>query len=120
MSAAGDQVDVGAEYGFEFGLETTELEQAHPVRQVREQVHIAVGAVLAASDAAEHPQVLDPVSRCGGGGLVAWRGAGLCEAPGTAGTWLDSWGARSFPGRSAVLSRGCAGGRGAGAGLLPG
>ena len=58
-----DQVHPGAEDGFQFGLDPAQPEEAQAGRQVGEQVHVTVGAVLAAGDAAEYPQVRYPVGR---------------------------------------------------------
>ena len=55
--AGGYQVDLGAEDGLQVGLDPSQAEQAHLRRQVHEQVDVAIGPVLAASDAAEDPQV---------------------------------------------------------------
>jgi hypothetical protein len=48
------------------GFDPARAEQAEPGRQVREQVHIAVRVVVAAGNAAEHLEVADAMSRCGG------------------------------------------------------
>src|SRR5260370_15003047 len=51
------QVNLGSEDGLQVGLEPTQAEQAHMRWQVREQVDVAVGPVLATGHAAEDPQV---------------------------------------------------------------
>ena len=53
------QVDLGTEDGLQVGLDTPQAEQAHVLRQVHEQVDVAVGPILAAGHAAEDPQVGD-------------------------------------------------------------
>jgi hypothetical protein len=49
--------------GLQFFLDPSQPEQAHVRGQVHEQVHVAVGPVLAASHAAEDPQVGHIMSR---------------------------------------------------------
>ncbi len=65
------QINAGAEDGFQVGLDPAEPEQAQPGGQVRKQVHVTIGAVLAAGDAAKHPQVADSMSGRSGDHFLA-------------------------------------------------
>src|ERR1700761_4951754 len=62
--ARGYEVYLGADNGFELGLETSQPEQAYVRRQVYEQVPVAVGPFLATSDAAKDPQVTPVMDGC--------------------------------------------------------
>ncbi|HUK70684.1 MAG TPA: hypothetical protein VLW50_18330 [Streptosporangiaceae bacterium] len=70
--ACRDQVHAAAKDSFQVGLYPAEPQQAQAGRQIREQVHIAVGAVIAAGDAADtRRQVLYPVGHRGLDQIVA-------------------------------------------------
>jgi hypothetical protein len=58
-----DQVHADAEDGLKVGLGPAQPEQAQPRRQVRQQVYVTVGTVLAAGHAAEYAQILNPMHR---------------------------------------------------------
>ena len=63
-------------------MQAAEPEQAQPGRQVGEQVHVTVGAVLAAGHAAEYPQVADSVGCRSGDQVVPAAADAAAHRPG--------------------------------------
>lgn len=60
--ASGHQVDPGPEQLFELRLGSPEGYQAHTRTYVDEEVHVALGPLLASGDTAEDPGVAEPVA----------------------------------------------------------
>jgi hypothetical protein len=57
------QIDRRPDDPFELGLETSQPEQPEPRRKIRKQIDVTVVAILAPSNAAEHPKIARTVTR---------------------------------------------------------